>query len=102
MLGSFIDAAGDTSAFLYRDGRMIDLTPVFAPKDGSHFWGFGMGINDSGQIVLNLENADLTTHALLLTPVPESSTYSLLAAGLGVLGLLARRRKRLSSPVAAG
>ena len=34
-----------------------------------------------------------STRAFLLTPVPEPETYALMMGGLGVLGLVARRRR---------
>ena len=33
------------------------------------------------------------SHAALITPIPEPQTYALLAAGLGIVGWLARRRR---------
>jgi hypothetical protein len=47
-------------------------------------------INNKGQIICNADNFLLNTYdAVLLTPVPEPTTSSLL--GLGVLAMLRRR-----------
>ena len=53
------------------------------------------GINDNGWIVGNASNASLgiTSHAFLLTPVPEAETYAMMLAGLGMIGAIVRRRK---------
>lgn len=45
----------------------------------------GVSVNGNGM------TQDLS-HAALITPVPEPQTYALLAAGLGIVGWLARRR----------
>jgi hypothetical protein len=38
-------------------------------------------------------NLTLFARDMVTTPVPEPETYGMLLAGLGVLGLVARRRK---------
>ena len=48
------------------------------------------GINDSGQIIADSYGG----HAFLLTPVPEPATSALLLAGLGLVGVTVRRRRR--------
>lgn len=54
------------------------------------------GINDSGAIVGIASNSRLgiDSHAFLMTPVPEPETHAMLLAGLGVVGFIARRKKR--------
>lgn len=52
------------------------------------------GINNSGWLVGRyLLDADGTSQAMLLTPVPEPSVWLLSLAGLGVVGWQARRRR---------
>lgn len=62
---------------------------------GSWYTMHGTGIGNVR--VLNLyKNAAYTIHAqdqLYLLPVPEPEVYAMLAAGLGLLGFVARRRK---------
>ncbi|KIO48209.1 PEP-CTERM sorting domain-containing protein [Nitrosospira sp. NpAV] len=54
------------------------------------------GINDNGAIVGAASNSRLgiISHAFLMTPVPEPEIHAMLLAGLGVVGFMARRRKR--------
>lgn len=94
-------------AFLYSDGVMVDLNTLLDPVTGAG-WTLveGQDINDSGQIVVNGFRKGIgqsgyngcqdsaTCHALLLTPIPEPSTFSLMVAGICLAGLLAHRRKR--------
>jgi hypothetical protein len=47
---------------------------------------FGVSLNAIGM------PQDLS-HATLITPIPEPETYALMAAGLGIVGWLARRRR---------
>jgi len=35
----------------------------------------------------------------ILTPVPESETYAMLLAGLGIIGLMKRRQRKLRAAV---
>ena len=79
------------SAFVYSHGTMYDLATLLA--NGSGWQDLAVyGINYSGQIVGQGRIGD-ETHALLLTPVPEPATYAMILAGLGMLTLVARRRK---------
>ncbi len=71
---------------------MIDLNSFAGFSNGDYFeeaWG----INDAGQILVQ----SLFGHAYLLTPtnpVPEPETYAMMLAGLGLLGVMTRRRKQ--------
>jgi len=55
---------------------------------------FASSINDQGQIIgFAFNHATSASGTFLLTPVPEPETYAILVAGLGLLGLTARKRR---------
>ena len=101
-----IVGGGDTEnsyhAFLYSNGRMIDLNGTIDPSLG---WNLrsANAINDLGQIVGSGENQAGQSHAFLLTPVPKRSW--LMLSGLSIVALLAAvwvlRRTRFEPVVAA-
>ena len=74
---------------------MIDLNTLVTPGSGWTIEGFSLsanGINDSGQIATTGYSDTLGIGALLLTPVPEPSSFVL--AALAFAGLAAWRRPR--------
>ncbi|HEX4146473.1 MAG TPA: hypothetical protein VHY91_23435 [Pirellulales bacterium] len=77
---------------------MIDLNTLVSPSSGWTIEGFSLssnGINDSGQIITTGYSDTFQIGALLLTPVPEPSSFVLVAtafAGLAVWGRRPRRR----------
>jgi probable HAF family extracellular repeat protein len=86
VVGTSLTAGGATHGFVYTssDG-MLDLTSLVSG------WVIesAKGINDAGQITgLGVRNGE--SHAVLLTPVPEPSTFALLVLGAAVASL--RRR----------
>lgn len=66
---------------------ITDLSSIPLPN-GDHLHE-AMGINDRGQIIANSSN-----NAYLLTPVPESASYALMLAGLGLVGFVIHVRNR--------
>jgi hypothetical protein len=50
--------------------------------------------NANGNYTFNMASTGLLTFSVpSVTPVPEADSYAMLLAGLGVIGLVARRRK---------
>jgi len=68
---------------------MVDLNSLVNVGEGLYL-NDGWGLNDAGQLLVSDQNG----LAYLLTPVPEASTSAMLLAGLLVLALLARQRRR--------
>lgn len=77
---TFAEAANGVSGFTSTDQFLINATQLFA----------NTGIADA-VISVTLENNSLV---LNFTPVPEPSTYALLAVGLGIVGVAAWRQRR--------
>jgi probable HAF family extracellular repeat protein len=83
---------GPTHGFLYQDGVMYDLNSLIVDARGliiNEAWD----INDARQIVGIARAANLTSRAVLLTPVPEPSTAALLGAGLFFIAGIAHQRR---------
>jgi hypothetical protein len=72
------------------DGRVLPLTP---PAGLLGLTTSGFQICDS-RAEFDCYYADVGGRFTSIAAVPESSTYALMVAGLGVLGLAARRRRR--------
>jgi probable HAF family extracellular repeat protein len=84
-----------SSAFVYRDGTMFNLSDLVAPG-----WALGTAwdINDSGQILADGISPDGVRQYVLLTPtgvspVPEPAQYGALIAGLFIVGASRRRHR---------
>jgi len=57
----------------------------------------GVTVDERGTIYLVAEQAGVLggkSQLIVLTPVPEPSTYAMMIAGIGLLGFMARRRQR--------
>jgi hypothetical protein len=90
---SFGSGTGPTSASAYSqlsftgivDGvRTYSDTGILSALDGAtSYWVNVRGYGSVAQYTLNLSTA----------PVPEPETYAMLLAGLGLMGVVARRRK---------
>jgi probable HAF family extracellular repeat protein len=93
---SFVDGFGAEHAFLYSGGAMHDLNTLLTGDLAPYITlSSAFGINDSGWIVaLGFDSRNGNpAGAYLLTPVPELETAWLLLAGLGAVGIAARRRR---------
>lgn len=76
------------TGFLWDGTSMIDINSLLPAS--SKTMGDGVSINDNGVIVGVLN----TGAPFLLTPVPEPETWAMLLAGLGLMGIIARRRQK--------
>lgn len=95
MVGGFVNFYdGDrTGAYLLSDGTLVDLQGLLSASAGAQ-WTLteARGINDRGQILVWAYDTSSSAHgSLLLTPVPEPETIALLAVGLALLVVKARR-----------
>ena len=85
---------GGEQAYVWStDTGMVALDSLLVGTNG---WSVqrARGINDSGAIIGNAMDANGAMHAVLLTPVPEPSTWALLGLGLLVTGAWRRRVHR--------
>jgi len=82
MTGSFTDLAGKHLDVV--DSKFIDLSAKFGSTMYLGFTG-ATGGTDADQRITSFE---------LTSAVPEAETYAMLLAGLGMIGVVARRRKQ--------
>lgn len=89
---------GFERAFLYQNGKMIDLNGVLDNSTNGSVLSYAEMINDQGWIAGEALTPNGNYHAFLLRPVPEPSSLILLAIGaLTVGGKVVRRRRRFSA-----
>ena len=94
--GQVVGYGGNGHAFLYSNGTCADLNSLVSASS----WTLegALAINDSGQIVGDAYNHTTgQEQAVLLTPVPEPSTFALLGVGAISLVAYAWRRRRLAA-----
>ena len=84
--------AGNTvqHSFLYSNGTMTDLSTLFPGV--SNF--VASGINDAMQIIGTATTQAGAIRGLIVSAVPETQGFMLMAAGFAALATLARRRRR--------
>ncbi|MDM5178997.1 PEP-CTERM sorting domain-containing protein [Massilia sp. DJPM01] len=92
VIGYGADADGQQHGFIYQNGQLVQLDTVVDPSAN---WVIRntYSINDHGLILANACKLGVCG-TVLLSPVPEPETYALMLAGLGLLGVCARRRTR--------
>ena len=94
--GSTFTPDDEGVAVIWDNGQIYDLNSFLDASLVQEGWVLAgaNAINDSGQILAFMVNTQLGGgRNALLTPVPEPETYAMLVAGLGLLGLTARKRK---------
>jgi probable HAF family extracellular repeat protein len=93
VVGSADTAIGRQHAFITgpNGNGMVDLNTLVKLENGT-FLTDATGVNDRGQVIANANDGG----AYLLSPVPEPETYVMFLAGLGLIGFIARLKRRAS------
>jgi PEP-CTERM motif-containing protein len=87
-----------------------DMLSAIGPISGSAQIQQWMGVEGSdepvltsgGELIMNDGTSDATFEATVgIAAIPEPETYSMLLAGMGLIGFIARRRRRRSGALAA-
>ena len=92
---SYTTGNSDNHAVLWNGATAVDLNSFLDGSAVSAGWvlHIASGINDQGAVIgyASNTNTDLT-YGFVLTPVPEPETYTMLLVGLGLIGVVSRRR----------
>ena len=99
--GAATTAPGITHAFMWSNGAMTDINAYLTDQERSSGWvlDYATGINDNGWIAGVASNTVLgEDRAFLLevAAVPEARAYAMLLTGLGLVGFVAHRKKKVS------
>lgn len=87
---------GSMHPFIYHNGSMTDLTLLVPVVESGWTVLTVADINNNGQIVGHgRESNHHPFQPFLLLPIPEPETYTMLLAGLGLLGFVVHRRKQM-------
>lgn len=95
---SYDDYGSPSIATLWKGTTATDLNSYLSVDQKNDGWVMrqALGINDDGTIVgvvVNTKTRAVDAFKLTVSAVPEPDTYVLMLTGMGLLGLLARRRK---------
>jgi hypothetical protein len=94
--GTVLGTVDGQAALWTEAGGWQPLAKMMSPSDAKLLASVGywqlQDINNLGQIIIDA-NIDGTQHALLLTPVPEPATLTLMLGGVGFVGWRARRKQ---------
>jgi hypothetical protein len=74
-------------------GWLFDNQTVLPGQTLNGTWNINWTVGNGAGNSPGFSNLTLFARDMVTTPVPEPETYGMLLAGLGVLGLVARRRK---------
>lgn len=94
-----ISTVDNSHAFIYSNGVMTDLNSFLdaSTKNSGWYLSTANDINDNGWIVgtaMNTITGASHAYVLSIAAVPETETYAMLLAGLGVVGFTARRKQK--------
>ena len=101
VVGYALNTNGGIRATLWGDTMKTDLNSLLDASTVSEGWVLRVanGINDNGWIIGDAYNSQTgVEHGFLLArSVPEPKTYIMMLTGLGLLGVITRRRKQASA-----